>query len=742
MSKGYKAPRSLRLAGMGVALMAGTAAHAAEPTADEILLADAGVTVEQLTVEAQRKNEHPYADPIAPYKTDRSASTKLTEELLDVSKSVTVLSAEVIKDSGASTFRDLMRVQPGVTLGTGEGGNAFGDRLFIRGFDARNDVYIDGLRDPGVGARETFAIEQIELMKGPSSAFGGRGTTGGAISLVTKQPTEVDIGDLELTIGTDDTRRATVDVSRHLTDDIAVRFNAMVHKSGVGGRDYVFNDRWGVAFAAEYKPTDTLTVGADYFHLTTDELPDWGVPYDTANNRPFQVNRENFYGVTARDFRKTFADVYTVNATWEMNGAATVHTVVRYGQTGNAYTASAPEQPNVALGTVGANAKRRDSVSEYLAHNTDLTLRFDTGGISHTVVTGYDLSSEDVLNRQRRFTECAVLPCTGTSANPRLDLYNPDPTIPFGTETEVSSRIDIGVKNRAVYVIDTVKFTPQWEAFVGLRYDHYDVELEQRDGLTGALTAEREMDNEFVNWHLGVTYKPLPNGSVYLSYASSSNPPGEQLDSTGLDYGGFDPRVVTLEPARNTSTELGTKWNVMDEHLNLTAAVFRTEREKVPVLVSGVVETVGEQRVDGFELTVSGNITPTWSVFGGFTQLWTEITDSPVAAQVGKPFPNVSEKSLAFTSRHQLTDRLHLGGTATYGSEKFGGTIEALNTGVPDFWRVDFFGGFEVREGVELTFNVLNAADEVYYDAIYRSATPFTYIAPGRSASVTLDIDF
>ena len=181
MGKGYKAPRSLRLAGMGAAAIMGMAGQAAAQTADgaaasdEFLLAQA-TTVDQLTVEAKRKNEHPYADPEAPYKTDRSASNKLTEELLDVSKSVTVLSAEAIKDTGANTFRDLMRVQPGVTLGTGEGGNAFGDRLFIRGFDARNDVYIDGLRDPGVGARETFAIEQVEIMKGPSSAFGGRGT--------------------------------------------------------------------------------------------------------------------------------------------------------------------------------------------------------------------------------------------------------------------------------------------------------------------------------------------------------------------------------------------------------------------------------------------------------------------------------------------------------------------------------------------------------------------------------------
>ncbi len=749
MRKGYKAPRSLRLAGVGVglgaaALMTGTAQAQDAPDAQPWQIAGGEAwTVDPLTVEAERRNEHPYADPVAPYKTDRSASAKITQDLLDVSKSIAVLSAEVISDTGANSFRDLMRTQPGVTLGTGEGGNAFGDRLFIRGFDARNDVYVDGLRDPGVGTRETFAVEQVEVMKGPSSAFGGRGTTGGAVSLVTKQPTEIDIGDLELTVGTDDTRRASVDVSRHLSDKLAVRFNGMVHSSGVAGRDYVYNDRWGVAAAVDYQATDTLTLGADYYHLTTDELPDWGFPYDVEHNRPFEVRRENFYGVLDRDFRKTFADVYTLRADWALSDAATLHSAVRYGQTSNAYTVSAPERPDAEAGTVSANAKRRDSVADYFAHASDLTWRIETGGIVHTVVAGYELSNENVLNRQRTFTECAELPCSGSDANPLLDLYHPDPTLPWPSSSEVIRRIDIGVKNSAAYVIDTVTLTPQWEVFGGVRYDHYDVDLTQTDdeGETA-----RTSGSEFVNWHVGVTWKPRPNGAVYVSYASSTNPPGEQLDSTSFDYGGLDERVVTLDPARNTSAEIGTKWSLMDQHLLVTAAVFRTEREKVPMAVEpgrgADVAAVGEQRVDGYELTVAGNVTPGWSLFGGLTVLDTKITYSPIAEQIGAHFPNIAETSFTLTSRHQVTDRLHLGATAIYADEKHGGTLEALDTYVPDYWRIDFFGGYRINGRVEVGFNVLNATDELYYDALYRSSTPFTYVAPGRSASLTLDIDF
>jgi catecholate siderophore receptor len=68
-----------------------------------------------------------------------------------------------------------------------EGGNAFGDRFFIRGFDARNDVFIDGIRDPAVSIRENFFTEQIEILRGPASSYAGRGTAGGAINIVTKQ---------------------------------------------------------------------------------------------------------------------------------------------------------------------------------------------------------------------------------------------------------------------------------------------------------------------------------------------------------------------------------------------------------------------------------------------------------------------------------------------------------------------------------------------------------------------------
>src|SRR5882757_11350992 len=101
-----------------------------------------------------RADRNPYADAAAPYKVDHlQASGKFPEPLLNTPKTETVLSKEVLEDKNATSLKQAILSTAGVTLGTGEGGNAFGDRFFIRGFDARNDVFIDGVRDAGVSVR-------------------------------------------------------------------------------------------------------------------------------------------------------------------------------------------------------------------------------------------------------------------------------------------------------------------------------------------------------------------------------------------------------------------------------------------------------------------------------------------------------------------------------------------------------------------------------------------------------------
>ena len=706
------------------------------------LAQQAGNTVEGVTVARKRPNLTAYVDPQAPYKVDLSASNKMTEPLLDTPKSVSVLTKDIIDDLGANTFRDLLRTQPGITLGTGEGGNAYGDRFFIRGFEARNDVYLDGVRDPGVGAREVFGVDQIEILKGPNSTIGGRGTTGGAVSLITKQPLDMKFHDLETTYGDDGTRRVTLDWNTPIDDRLKVRGNLMYHEGGVAGRNAVHNDRKGWAGAVSWLPIDALHLGADYYHVEGNEMPDFGIPYDLPNNRPFAIDRNNFYGVAARDFRRTFADILTGKADWTINEAVSLHTLYRIGQTLNAYTASAPEGPNATLRTVNANPKRRDAVTDTWASQTYADARFNTGPLGHTLVAGFEISNEDVYNRGRAFIECATLPCTGAAANVVQNLDRPNPYLARAvTDNGITTRTHTMVNSQAFYAIDTIKFAERFSLLLGVRHDEFDLDYNALTVLTGVATT-RGNTTDFWNYNAGLTYKPAPNASLYVAYGTSSNPSGEQLDSAALDYGGLDARTVNLDAERNKTAEIGAKWNY-NEHLALTAAAFRIEKENARVAVStNVVLLAGEQRVDGFEVGAAGNITPRWNIFAGLQVIDAKITDSPTVSQIGARFPNVPDKSGSLTTKYQLTNRIMLGGTATSNSRRYGGTTTALATSIPGFSRYDLFGTVRITQRLLIDFNVLNLTNKVYYDALYRSATPFTYIAPGRSLLVKIDYHF
>lgn len=708
-------------------------------------------TVDEVTVTGTRPDRSVYADPVAPYKVDLLATSKFTEPLINVPKTVTVIPKEVIRDLGAYTFRDLMRTQPGVTLGTGEGGNAFGDRFFVRGFDTRNDVFVDGVRDPGVGSREVFAIEQVEVLKGPSSTFGGRGTTGAAISLVSKAPVASNFAQINSTVATDDTYRVTLDANQNFGDKFAVRLNAMYHESHVAGRDYVFNDRWGYAVAAEYRPFDGLKLSADYYHLNTDELPDWGFSYDLANNRPFQVRRQNFYGVLQRDYRDTWADIATLKGEWRVNEAIKLHSVLRYGQTLNSYIASAPEAPvttnaNPALWTLRANPKQRDAITTTLVNQSDVTLDFDAPGGKHTLVVGYELSREEVRNRQYANLNAELGGGVTVAPTTITQLINtPDPTQPWPFPKQITAIRKTSVNTTSLFALDTLKINEQWQVMGGVRWDQYEVKL--FNNVLRPTPAQTLLTNkvDFTNFTVGLVYKPIENASVYLAYGSSSNPSGEQLDAAANDYGGLAANNAALDAEQNNAYELGAKWNVADGHLALTAALFRIDKRNARTQVgAGATLQVlpeGVLRVDGIELGATGNVTSKLSVFGGLTLLDAKTVKTPVAAQQGLGFPNISKTSFNLMTRYQATSRFYVGGQANYNSKKFGGTNVALATFVPGYWRFDAFAGYRVTDRIEVSVNVLNLTNKRYYDALYRSATPFVYQAPGRSAMLRLRLD-
>lgn len=720
---------------------------------------------------------NPNANAKAPYKVEKSANGKFTEPLRDTPKTITAIPKEVIEDMGATSFREVARSTPGVTLGTGEGGNAFGDRIFIRGFEARNDVYIDGLRDPGVSSREIFAVEQIEIVKGPSSSYGGRGTTGGLVSLQSKRPSFLDDYVVaEGGVGTENYWRGTIDANYRLSDSIAVRVNGLYHNADTPGRDYVNTERYGATVALTAHLTDTLSLGADYYYYRMDGIPDYGHPFDVTTGRPYKVSPDNFYGVIGRDFIKNGADVATFRVEFEPIAELSFRSTTRYGKTYNRYLVAAPGSVcrfartgltnNDPLSgtcptsggvsvpesqyTVTAGSQRRWATNEYWANTTSVTADIDTGGISHTLVLGGDYSNETVETLPLTISAFAE----DSSGNPIAVpgsfvryLLNPNPvlgyTIPVGADRSLPPT-RTRVQSFAAYAIDTIKFSPRWSVTLGARYDTYDLKFYNPDGSTAAGLQPLSLasSSEFLNWQASLLYKPVEAVSLYASWATSSNPSGEQVDGSGTTYNGIAVQTQNLEPERNKSWEAGAKYEAFNGELLLTAAAFQITKDNARENIgNNVYSLVGRLRSRGLEFGASGNIGSRVQIFAGYTYTDAKITRSATPANVGRRFANIPQHSGSVLANYLLTDHLQIGGQI-YAQSKIIGEATTVNASIPGYVRFDAMARYQPTERLEFRLNVLNLTDKRYYDAIYRSGSPFSYVAPGRSATLTASYTF
>jgi catecholate siderophore receptor len=686
-----------------------------------------------------------YADPAAPYKGDRlQASGKFPEPLLNTPKTVTVLTKDVLEDKNATTLKQAILSTAGVTLGSGEGGNAFGDRFFIRGFDARNDVFIDGVRDPGVSVRENFFTEQVEILRGPGSSFAGRGTTGGAINIVTKEAQqEKSFYNMDTTFGTDHTKRIVLDVNQTVTPTFAVRAGGMFQDADVAGRNYVTDDRSGGFIATKWTPTDSIKVTTDYIHTDLHGIPDFGVPYyrpgagTTSSNQIFTstagapypdvgVNRNNFYGFIYRDFFQVQQDIGTVNTEVKLTPDLIFNDKVRVSHSLNNYIGTLPESPSAPIplsaATFTANPQSRYQTTDVLANQSELTYKFNTGDFKHTLLGGVEVSREtSSIDKYQGFSSELVtgVPFNGTGSVAGQSVFNPAYNFtPFGTPAVLLGKpTNLAIDTTSGYVLDTVNYRDLVLLNGGVRVDDY--RLNTSGFGTGALANTFNTQSaEFTmpNFNLGITLKPLPYASVYAAYATSSNPVGAEFDGTSSAYGGIAPVLAgnpnqIFGPEKNQAIEIGTKWELFNRHLLLTGALFQTNKENAreafnvsgpgnpncpyPTGVTGNVSCIiagSAYYVRGIDLEAAGKITDKWSIFGGIVLMQSQVTASNVPAanmpqpllyttNVGLPLANVAHQSFSLLSKYQLTDVWELGGQAVYRSRIYGGQLLAANEG-------------------------------------------------------------
>lgn len=708
----------------------------------------------------------------------KPASPKLTEPLVETPQTIVVIPQEVFAQQAQTSLRDVLRNTSGITIQAGEGGSAPGDNIFLRGFGARNDVFIDGVRDPGVLNRDTFNIRSVEVAKGPASTISGRGSTGGAINLVTKMADSTDAASLRLTAGTAGYARGAVDFNNAFGETAAIRLNAMWTDAGIPGRDVAKNHSWGIAPSLALGLGTATRLYVNLLHMEQDNLPDYGLPGTLPANLPpgqtiEDLDWSNFYGLKSRDREHIRSDQATAILEFDVTEFVKLRNTTRYGRNVRDTVVTPPRAasatPAGGLNDPGfdptvpqirrTDTKYQDRADRIVANQTNVTLDFNTGTIRHALVAGLEVSreeSESHAGADRCVPPDGAIPpasiCPG-GRPPVTDLYDPDPDAPYTSMIHRTGASGSATADDiALYAFDTLHLGEQWELGAGLRRERFDVDVTSiaapvDPSDTGATTVFHRRD-DMTSWRAGVVYKPTDSSSVYAAYGTSFNPSAD--GTQGLVFaenrdGSTGANSPTLAPEKSRAFEVGTKWTMPGNDLFLTAALFRSEKTNAKSTdASGNTVLGGDQVVDGLELGASGNITPAWSMFAGYVYMHGSIEESANVAEIDKELQYVPKSSFNAWTTYRISPRLTLGGGAQFTDGYFfNNTNTSNNSNIAliqertRYWLFSAMASYAMSDRATLQLNANNLANARYVERGYTG-----HFTPGPTRSVLLSFDY
>jgi catecholate siderophore receptor len=685
-----------------------------------------------------------------PFKADESANNKFTKPLIDTPQTVQVIKKELLREQGVMSLTDALRNTPGITMQLGENGNtSAGDTISMRGFSAQNSIFLDGIRDLGAVSRDVFNLEQIEVIKGPAGADVGRAAAAGYINLISKLPSLDTQNYATVSYGTADKKRGTLDLNQKVGDTTAVRVNLLGYDGNVDERDKVDNQNFSLA------PSIAFGLGTDtraYIysqHVRQDNTPDGGIPsigmsgFFNANanlNAGRKVDRENFYG-SDNDYEEVDADMITAKFEYDLSDKTTIRNISRYGKskldrvvTGVNALAAPSADPDTF--TVARNRQRIDREDEILINQTSLNTAFDLGGFKNTFVTGLELSYERQKNKGFTAPVAATIPLA--------NLYNPNSNdaLPIPVANGVNG--DGKTNTVALYAFDTVDLNEQWQVNGGLRYERY-----KTDTSTG--TVNLDASDNLLSGKAGVLFKPAPNGSIYASYGTSYTPPGIQTASGSANFA-LSPTANNQnnpfsDPQKTKSFELGTKWDLLDNQLNVAAAVFSVENDKQTSFDDlGNPTQIGRTRVNGVELLAIGQLTRAWQLSAGITAMKAKALEQQNATGVVTNGVRwTPELSATLWSQYNLGDWTFGGGARYIGDQKRLVTDVDASTQnmpeIPSYVAADAMVAYQVSKELNLRLNVFNIFDKEYIETMNNSGARVRMGLP-RSALLTAEFMF
>ncbi len=663
------------------------------------------------------------------------------QQLRDIPQNVTVMTERLLDDRNLDDFRDVLKATAGVTFLAGETGE---EDVRLRGFSLSQagDIYRDGMREGQLITRDTFATDRVEVLKGSASMLFGKGSTGGVVNQVTKQPFLMDRYEAELSVGSGNHKRAQVDLNKRLSQNSAIRLNAMVQDTDNWGAK---NDREGIAASWRTGIGERDEFQVDLYHLKTKERPNYnspqlltGVAGDPTRYIVPTLDAKNFYGL-ASDYLQSEQTALSVSHTHRFSADEELKTTLRHGEyerdlwatvVSFAGATSQPDGQAISLTNLPTadtvlsrnNFKGRRGISDITQIQSDYSNKFDLGGMKHHLTAGVDLTVEDALRNNSNGG--GNLATTADTASTRLTTVGNPNDGAYRTDTRTWAYNSFDAKSLGLYVQDVASITSTVKLVGGVRFDHFNARYQDTAGNSGTMT------ENLWSPRVGALFQPDETSSYYVSFGESYNTSGDtyQFALGNLAGNTNNGRMANTPPEKSRNFEIGGKWDLFEQRASLSVALFRSEkyneRNTVPDSAATQMLLSGKRHATGMELSAAGRITPKWEVFYNHTWIPSAKIDECNASTCTGNNPGVGDRpgltpkhSLSAWTTYRVAPQWRVGLGATYRSEQTPLTSKVNTARAFTVW--DGMVEYTVDENTTVKLNVSNLTDKLYADGLY-----------------------
>jgi catecholate siderophore receptor len=689
------------------------------------------------------------------YQATKTRVGKTVQDPYDIPQAITTITHDLMHDQQVGTLREALRNVSGLTFNAAEGGRS-GDNFNLRGFYTFGDIYLDGIRDTAQYNRETFNLEQVDVLRGSAAMLFGRGQAGGVINQVSKMAKLKDENVVSGSVGNYGYHQETGDFNKQLSDTMAIRLNVMdrkeeTYRTNPSNGVHPKLDRQGISLSFGAGIGTDNEFYLNHVYTKTRDIPDFGISF--FNKKPINtsaINDKTFYG-SASNFDNSDTNITTAIFTHKFNNDSEWRTQLRSADYERSYWAKTPSATLTPTnnGTVGGNVTR---VSDYetLTLQSDYSNKFDFVGMKHQFLAGAEYLNES----SKRNSLQAFNPKTGqayTATGNALNALIAANGIAY--QSDVASFTGAGLNqfkadNYALYAQDTVTIAPKWDVLLGVRRD------EMRANYSSSTSPKLNYGEN--SYRTGLSWHQSETQHYYLSYSDSFSPTADLYQLT----------TSPLPPERSTTLELGHKWLLRDGDLAFRTAIYTTTKdwERNADLEATAAILTKKRRTNGVEFELSGELTKRLIVFAGLSLMDAKILEVAenvnattgvitVADQrfAGQQARNTPDATFNLWATYSLMDHWKVGAGVEAKGERYGyvpsqATAPVYASGsfdpnrLPGYARVDVIVAYEEKKWA-LRFNVKNLLDKTYYDALYDNGG---FSTPGnrRQAILTAEYKF